>query len=184
MDIRYDDRYGLYGLMAEFETPEALLSATQRAYAEGYRRMDAYTPFPVDGLAEALGSKWTLASPVILLGGIAGALGGYLLMWWITVIAYPINVAVRPLYSWPAYIVPTFEMTVLLASFAAVFGVVIGLNGLPEPYHPVFNVPRFALASRDRFFLCIEARDPRFHLDRTRQFLRDMGPVEVSEVDK
>ena len=140
MDIRYDDRYGLYGPLAEFVSPEALLSATQRGYAEGFRRMDAYTPFPVDGLAEALGSRWTLASPAILLGGITGALGGYLLMWWITVIAYPLNVAGRPLYSWPAYIVPTFECTVLLASLTAVFGVVIGLNGLPEPYHPVFNV--------------------------------------------
>ena len=183
MDIKYEDRFGLYGLMAEFESPEALVGATRRAYAEGYRKMDAYTPIPVDGLAEALGSKWTFVSPIVLLAGIMGGSGGFLLMYWITCIAYPHNVAGRPLYSWPAYIPPTFECTVLLAAFAAVF-CAVGLNGLPQPYHPVFNVSRFALASKDRFFLCIEAHDPRFHLEKTKQFLTDLAPVEVSEVEK
>jgi len=183
MEIKYDDRFGLYGLMAEFDTPEKLLAATRRAYAEGYRRMDAYTPFPVEGLASALGSERTNMSKLIGLGGLAGCAGGFFLMWWITVIAYPLNVGGRPFNSWPAYIPITFECTVLLASLTAVIGM-LALNGFPHPYHPVFNVPRFQLASVDRFFLCIEAHDPRFALDKTRQFLETLDPNEVSEVPK
>ena len=179
----YIDRFGLYGLMAEFKTPEALVEATRRAYADGYRKMDAYTPMPVDGLPEALGSTWTWVSPLVLLGGLAGGIGGFSLMYWISCIAYPLNVGGRPLYSWPAYIPPTFECTVLLASLTAVVGMLF-LNGLPQPYHPVFNVPRFQLASQDRFFLCIEADDPRFNLEATRSFLEGLGPTEVSEVEK
>lgn len=183
MDTNYDDRFGLYGLMAEFTTPEALVEATRRAYAEGYRKMDAYAPMPVEGLPEALGSTRTWVSTLVLLGGIAGGIGGFILMYWISCIAYPFNVGGRPMYSWPAYIPPTFECTVLLASLTAVVGM-LALNGLPQPYHPVFNVPRFALASQDRFFLCIEARDPRFNLDATKAFMQGLGPTEVSEVEK
>lgn len=183
METNYDSRFGLYGLMAEFETPEALVEATRRAYAEGYRVMDAYTPMPVDGLPEALGSERTWVSTLVFLGGMAGCVGGYALMYWITCIAYPLNVGGRPWYSWPAYIPPTFEMTVLFASLTAVIGM-LALNGLPQPYHPVFNVPRFQLASQDRFFLCIEARDPRFSLEETKAFLSGLGPSEVSEVAK
>lgn len=183
MDIKYDNRFGLYGLMAEFTSPEALLVATEQAHGRGYREMDAYTPFPVEGLATALGSKKTYMSTLIGLGGLAGCCGGFFLVWWISVVAYPINVAGRPLNSWPAYIPITFECTVLLASLTAVFGM-LALNGFPEPYHPVFNVPRFQLASVDRFFLCIEARDPIFHLDETRAFLEGLGAHEVSEVAK
>jgi hypothetical protein len=183
MDIKYEDRFGLYGLMAEFETPETLLNATEEAFKLGFRKMDAYTPFPVEGLASALGSKFTWVSTIIGLGGLFGACGGFFLMWWITVIAYPVNVGGRPFNSWPAYIPITFECAVLIASLTAVFGM-LALNGFPEPYHPVFNVPRFQLSSVDRFFLCIEARDPLFHLDRTREFLEGLGAQEVAEVAK
>lgn len=181
MEIKYDDQYGLYGLMAEFRTPEELLAATRRAYAEGYRRMDAYTPFPVEGLASALGSERTHMSKLIGTAALFGCAGGFTLMWWISVVAYPVNVAGRPLNSWPAYIPITFECTVLLASLTAVIGM-LALNGFPQPYHPVFNVPRFQLASVDRFFLCIEAHDPVFSLDVTRAFLEGLHPQEVSEV--
>jgi hypothetical protein len=183
MATDYADRFGLYGLLAEFHTPEALIEATRRAYKDGYRQMDAYTPMPLEGLPEALGSQRTWVSTLVFLGGAAGCVGGFGLMFWITCIAYPMNVGGRPFYSWPAYIPPTFEMTILLASLTAVIGM-LALNGLPQPYHPVFNVPRFQLASQDRFFLCIEARDPRFNLDATKAFLLALGPVEVSEVEK
>jgi Alternative complex III, ActD subunit len=183
MDIKYDDRFGLYGLMAEFATAEELVEATKNAYAAGYRKMDAYAPMPVEGLPQALGTTSTLVSMLVFLAGICGCCFGFGLMWWITVIAYPHNVAGRALYSWPAYIPPTFEMTVLFASLTAVIGMLI-LNGLPQPYHPVFNVPRFQLASQSRFFLCIEAHDPRFSLPETKAFLEGLNPYEVSEVAK
>ena len=155
----------LYGLMAEFDSPEDLLDAAQRAYEEGYRRMDAYTPFPVEGLAEAIGFHRTRLPLVVLLGGIAGGLGGYGLQYCISVIDYPLNVGGRPLHSWPAFIPVTFEMTILIAALAAVLGM-LALNGLPMPYHPVFNVPEFELASRNLFFLCIEATRPQLRSRR------------------
>ena len=172
----------LYGLMAEFDNAEALLKAAERAYVEGYRRMDAYTPFPVHGLSEALGMHHTRLPLLVLLGGIAGGVGGYGLQYWASVINYPYNIGGRPLHSWPAFIPITFETTVLVAAFAAVFGM-LALNGLPQPYHPVFNVPRFELATRTHFFLCIEATDPQFDLDRTRTFLESLNPQEVAEVE-
>jgi len=182
MDIKYEPREGLYGLLVEFSTPEDLLAATQRAYAEGYRRMDAYTPFPVTGIAEAMGSRRTWVSPMVGTFALLGALGGFGLMYWITVVAYPVNVAGRPFNSWPAYIPITFECSILLASLAAVIGM-FAMNGLPQPYHPVFNVPRFGLASIDRFFLCIEAHDPKFSVEETRAFLQGLhGTQEVSDV--
>jgi hypothetical protein len=182
MDINEDTREGVYGLMAEFATPEDLVEGTRRAYADGYRDMDAYTPFPVSGVADALGSRRTWVSPMVGTCALLGALGGFGLMYWITVIAYPVNVAGRPLNSWPAYIPITFECAVLLASLSAVIGM-FAMNGLPQPYHPVFNVPRFGLASKNRFFLCIEAKDVRFRLDATRDFLQGLvGVQEVSEV--
>jgi hypothetical protein len=182
MDINNESLVGLYGLMAEFTSPEELLAATELAYAEGYRNMDAYTPFPVTGVAEALGSKRTWVSPMVGIAALLGGIGGFGLMYWISVIAYPINVAGRPFNSWPAYIPITFECTILLACLTAVFGM-FAMCKFPEPYHPVFNVPRFGLASKDRFFLCIEADDPRFNIDRTRDFMRGFaGVAEVSEV--
>jgi hypothetical protein len=168
--------------MAEFDRPEELRSAAQQAYADGYRRMDAYTPFPVEGLAEALGLHRTHLPLVVLLGGLAGCIGGFVLQYYAAVIDYPLNIGGRPLNSWPAFVPVTFEITILCAALAAVLGM-LALNGLPMPYHPVFNVPRFALATRDHFFLCIEAADPRFDRQGTRQFLERVGSREITEVD-
>jgi hypothetical protein len=171
----------VYGLMAEFEEPGDLVAAAQRAREAGYRRMDGYSPLPIEELHEALGFHDRRLPLIVLVGGTIGALAGYGLQWWASAIAYPLNVGGRPLHSWPAFIPVTFEMTILIAALSAVFGM-LALNGLPQPYHPVFNVPRFALASRNRFFLCIEARDPQFDLQKTRAFLEALHPKEVSTV--
>ena len=168
----------VYGLMAEFEDPTALVSATHQAYQSGYRRMDAYSPFPIEELHEALGEGHSKLPLIVLIGGICGCLGGYSLQYWAATVAYPINVGGKPLHSWPAFIPITFECTILAAALSAVFGM-LALNGLPMPYHPVFNAARFALASRNRFFLCIESRDPRFDAVETRSFLESLGPREV-----
>jgi hypothetical protein len=170
-----------FGLLAEFHDANALVEAAARVREAGYRRIDAYTPFPVEGLAELLGFHERKLPLLVLFGGLAGCAAGYGLQYWVSVIAYPLNVGGRPLHSWPAFIPVTFEMTILAAAFTAVLGM-LALNGLPMPYHPVFNVPRFALASRDRFFLLIEATDPRFHPEETRRFLKGLGPREVSDV--
>jgi hypothetical protein len=172
----------IYGLMAEFADPEALLAAARRAYAEGYRRMDAYSPFPVDGLADAIGFQRNLLPPIVLIGGILGAAGGFFLQYWISVIDYPLNIGGRPLNSWPSFVPVTFELTILLAALCAVLGL-LALNGLPMPYHPVFNVERFELASRNRFFLCIEAQDPKFDRDATRRFMEGASPQGVYDVE-
>lgn len=172
----------LYGLMAEFQNPHDLVEAARRAREAGYRQMDAYSPYPVEGLAEALGLERTRVPLITLIGGLLGAAVGFALQYWISVIDYPINVGGRPLNSWPAFIIVTFELTVLFAALFAVLGM-LALNGLPMPYHPVFNVPRFALATRDRFFLCIEASDPKFRPDETRYFLERLAPRVVSEVE-
>jgi hypothetical protein len=171
----------LFGLLAEFDSAEKLLRATRAAYAAGFRAMDAYSPFPVEGLSEALGSH-TSAVPLIgLFGGVAGALTGLGLQYWIHVLALPINVGGRPLDSWPSFVPVTFELAVLFSALSMVAGLLI-LNGLPEPYHPVFNVAAFARASRDRFFLCLEARDARFRREDTRRFLEQLGAHEVADV--
>jgi len=172
----------MYGLIAEFDNPEALVGAARRAFAEGFRKMDAYSPFPVEGLAEALGFHRTRVPLIVLTGGILGCLGGFFLQYWLAVIDYPINVGGRPLNSWPSFIPVTFELTILIAALSAFFGV-LALNGLPMPYHPVFNVERFELASRNRFFLLIEAADPRFDSAGTRRFLENIGSHGVYEVE-
>ena len=171
----------IYGVMAEFESATALVNATRAARESGYRKLDAYSPFPIEELADALHLHKTKLPLIVLLGGICGAIGGYLLQYYVTVIYFPINVAGRPLHSWPSYIIITFEMTILFAALAAVLGL-FALCGLPMPYHPAFNVPRFALASRNRFFLCIEASDPLFERGRTGEFLESLEAKEVSEV--
>ncbi len=171
----------IHGLTAEFEEPNSLVAATQRTHEAGYRRMDAYSPFPIEELHEALGTHHTRLPAIVLAGGLIGCIGGYLLQYWASVIAYPLNIAGKPLHSWPAFIPVTFECTILGAALSAVLGM-LALNGLPMPHHPVFNVPRFALASRNRFFLVIEARDPKFELEATRQFLETLNPREVTVV--
>lgn len=173
----------LFGLLAEFVTAEELLAATRRARAEGYRRMEAYTPLPVEGLAEALDFHDRKLPLIVLIGGIAGAMAGFGLQYWCSVIAYPLNIGGRPLNSWPAFIPITFEVTVLVAALSAVLGM-LALNGLPMPYHPVFNVPGFALASRNRLFLLIETRDPKFDKEKTREFLKSLHAREVSDVER
>jgi hypothetical protein len=174
-------RLPLYGLMAEFNSSEDLIAAAHRVHDEGFTKVDAFTPYPIEEVAEALGHHRSKLPGIVLGGGILGGIGGYLLQYWTQVIVYPMNVGGRPVHSWPAFIVPTFETTILGAALAAVFGMFF-LNGLPQPYHPVFNVPRFAMASRDRYFMVIEARDPKFDLDATRRFLSDLNASEVSEV--
>jgi len=144
--------------------------------------MDAYTPFPIEGLAEALGFHRTRLPLIVLLGGIVGGVSGYLMQYWIAAIDYPLNIGGRPLHSWPAFIPVTFELTILGAALAAVLGMLV-LNGLPMPYHPLFHVPRFALVTRNCFFLCIEARDPQFDRDETRRFLTSVKAREVSDVE-
>lgn len=171
----------IYGLMAEFDEPEALVSAAKRVHEQGYRQADAYTPFPVHGLADALGFRGSRVPLVVLIGGVLGGAGGFFMQWFANVIDYPLNIGGRPYNSWPAFIPVTFEMTILGAALAAVLGM-FALNGLPQPYHPVFNVSQFQLASRDRFFLCIPTTDPKFDRESTRHFLESLHPLEIVEV--
>jgi hypothetical protein len=180
-ELKLHEIPGIHGAMAEFATPEDLIRAAEYAYSSGYRRMDAYAPMPVEGLAEAVGFKRNKVAFAVLIGGICGVIGGYGLLYWITVIAYPHNVGGRPVHSWPAYIPITFECMILLSALTALVSM-LAMNGLPQPYHPVFNVPEFARASRDAFFLCIESSDPKFRTQETLQFLRDIGGSEVTVV--
>jgi len=171
----------LYGLLAEFDRPEDVLAAAHKTYAAGYRRMDAYSPMPIEGLSEAIGFHHTRLPLLVLTGGILGCAAGFFLQYWVSVIEYPLIIGGRPFNSWPAFIPVTFETTILFAALTAVLGM-LALNGLPTPYHPVFNAPNFLLATRNRFFLCIEARDPKFDRAATREFLQNLGAREVSEV--
>lgn len=171
-----------YGLLAEFDSAQALLDAATRVRAAGYTKTDAYSPFPIHGLAEALGFRERAVAPIVLAGGVTGALAGYGLQYWTQVIAYPLNIGGRPYHSWVSFIPPAFETTILFGAFAAVLGM-LALNGLPQPYHPVFNAPRFHLASRDAFFLAIEAADPRFDPVQTRAFLNGLQAREVVDVE-
>ncbi len=174
---------GTYGLMAEFESPTGLIAACEAAREAGYTKLDAYTPYPIEAVWEALGHHKSKVPLLVLLGGLAGASGGFLFQYWVSVVAYPMNIGGRPFNSWVAFLIPSFEMMILLAAFAAVLGMFI-LNGLPMPYHPVFNVERFAQASRDRYFLLIGKIDPHFDPTETRRFLEGLAPVEVAEVEE
>ena len=171
----------LHGLMAEFETPTALVRAAEQARLAGSRAMDAYSPIPIEELNEALGLRRTRLPKLVFLGGLFGGLAGYGLQYWSQGIAYPLNIGGRPYHSWPHFIPVTFETTVLGAALTCFVGM-WALNRLPQPYHPVFNVPEFARASLDRFFLCIESTDPKFDREETARFLASLHPVGVSEV--
>jgi Protein of unknown function (DUF3341) len=171
----------IYGMLAEFDSPDELIQAVRRARAAGYRKMDAYTPFPVEHLSEELGFHHSALPLVVFIGGLIGCAGGFALQYWISAIDYPLNIGGRPLNSWPAFIPVTFELTILVAALSAVLGM-LALNGLPMPYHPLFNSPRFALASRNRFFLCIESVDQKFKREETAKFLSELNPKGVSEV--
>jgi len=173
----------LYGLMAEFDNPESLLEKARTAYAAGYRKLAAYSPFPIEALPAALGLRRSRLPLLVLCGGIVGAVVGFGMQYYAAVIDYPLNIGGRPLNSWPSFIILTFEMTILFAAGTAVLGMLLR-NGLPQPYHAVFNATRFKLASQDRFFLCVEANDPKFELTQTRQFLEGLDPAEVVAVEK
>ena len=176
-------RDNLYGLVAEFSTPEELLYAATCTHQAGYTRAEAYTPFPIEGLAPALGSHRTWVARVVLIGAILGGCGAFFMEWYANVLSYTWNIGGKPPNSWPAFIPITFELAVLGAALAAVIGM-LAMNRLPEPYHPMFNHPEFSLASRDRFFLCIETSDPKFDRAKTKNFLDSLGPVGVVEVAK
>jgi hypothetical protein len=174
---------GLHGVMAEFDSVESLVHAAEEAYAHGYRAMDAYSPFPVEELSDALGFRTRAVPLLALAGGLTGVVTGFGMQAGIHAVLLPINVGGRPLVSWPAFIPVTFEMGVLFSALFTLVGL-LALNRLPEPYHPVFNVPAFGRATRDRFFLCIEARDPIFNLAKTREFLQALGAREVVDVPR
>jgi len=171
----------IYGLLAEFGSPNELLQAAQETKRRGYRRVDAYSPFPIEGLAESLGMHRTRLPFLVLLGGIIGGLSGYGMQYYASVFSYPLNVGGRPLHSWPAFVPVTFELTILGAALTAVIGMLM-LNGLPRPYHPLFGIDAFARATQDRFFLCIEAVDPLFDRSATREFLQSLTVCPVTEV--
>jgi hypothetical protein len=173
----------IYGVLGQFESAEQLVDASRLANEAGYRRIDAYSPFPVHGLAEALGARPSRLPFIVLMGGIIGGVLGYLMQYYCVVVSYPLNIGGRPPHTWPPFIPITFELTILGAAFAAVLGM-LALNGLPRPHHPLFAVPEFSLASQSRFFLCIEARDPHFELNRSRDFLTHAGATHVTVVEQ
>ena len=172
----------LYGVMAEFENPTDLVAAAHKVYSLGYRRINGYSPYPIEELSEAIGFTKTSLPLIVFIGGLIGGLTGFFMQYWIEVIDYPINVGGKPTNSWPAFIPITFEMTVLFAAFSAVLGMLI-LNKLPQPYHPVFNLPNFALATRDRFFLAIEANDAKFNHTEVVDLLKSLNAVAVNDVE-
>jgi len=172
---------GTYGLMAEFDSVNDVITAARRVYGAGYRKIDAYSPFPLEELSEAIGFHKNGVALVCLVGGLLGCTGAFTLQWWINTISYPVNIGGRPFNSWPSFIIVTFEMTILFSGLSAVFGM-LALNGLPMPYHPVFNVPRFDLASKDRFFIVVFSSDKNYDATGTRKFLEGLGPISVSEV--
>jgi hypothetical protein len=182
MDTAHLIPAGIYGLMAEFEDPKALVAAAKRTYAAGYRQIDTFSPYPIEAAWEAIGHHDRRLSFIVLAGGLAGLLTGIGLQEWVHQVAYPMNIAGKPLNSWPQFVPVCFELTILFAALAAVVGMIV-LNGLPQPYHPAFNVEAFARASRDRFFLLVESADPKFDRQATAEFLKGLNASGVSEVE-
>ena len=181
MTEHHDDGPSIHGVLAEFENPDDLIAATKAAKAAGYDRMDAYSPFGVGEVADVIGFPKSEMGPVMFIGGLIGACSGFLMQVWTQGVDYPLNIGGRPYFSWPSFIPITFEMLVLTASLSGLFGLMV-ICGLPQLYHPLFNVPAFARASRDRFFLCIEADDPKFDVGKVREFLEGLKPLSVAEV--
>jgi hypothetical protein len=173
----------IYGYLAEFDTPTQLVEAARKVRLAGYTKTDAFSPFPIHEIDEALGIKRSILPFLVFAGGVTGLLTGIILQWYVHVYDYPIIVGGRPYFSLPSFIPPAYELTILFASFTAVFGMIL-LNGLPKPYHPVFNVPRFALATREKFFLLIERRDPKFDFEETRSFMQSLNAQEVFDVEE
>ena len=182
MDASHALPPAVYGLMAEFDDPNALVDAAKRTYEAGYRRIDAFSPYPIEAAWEAIGQHDRRLSFIVLAGGVTGLLAGFGLQEWVHQLAYPINIAGKPLNSWPQFVPVMFELTILFAALSAVIGMIV-LNGLPQPYHPVFNVPRFEHATRDKFFLLVESTDPKFDRAKTLDFLNGLNPSEVNEVE-
>jgi hypothetical protein len=170
-----------YGVMAEFDTAQALVDAARRVMAEGFVKVEAYSPVPIEELNDIIHKKRTILPALVLAGGLTGMATGFLLQYWASAIEYPLNVGGRPFASWPAFVVPSYELTILFSALTAAAGM-IALNGLPQPYHPVFNAPRFSLASSDKFFIVIEAEDPKYSLKETSAFLDRIGAKGVYEV--
>lgn len=173
----------IYGIMAEFDTATELVDAARQVRDAGYKKTDAFSPFPIHEIDEALGIRRSVLPFMVLGGGVAGLLSGLALQYFIHVIDYPLNVGGRPYFSLPSFIPPAYELTILFAAGTAVFGMLL-LNGLPQPYHPVFNVPRFALATREKFFLVIEAKDPQYDYEKTKSFMQSLNPQEVFDVEE
>jgi hypothetical protein len=172
----------LYGVMAEFDNPTHLVTAARRTYEAGYRRINGYSPYPIEELSEAIGFTRNSLPLIVFCAGVLGGLSGFFMQYWMEVVNYPVNVGGRPFNSWPAFIPITFECTILFAAFAAVFGM-LALNKLPQPYHPVFNAPNFALATRDSFFLVIEASDRKFEHETVTQFMQSLQPKDLVDVE-
>ena len=171
----------LHGVMAEFDTAQAVVEAARKTMRQGFSRVEAYTPIPIEELNDIIHKKRTVLPKLVLTGGLTGMATGFVLQYWASVIEYPMNVGGRPYATWPAFVVPSYELTILFSSLAAAIGM-FALNGLPQPYHPVFNVERFSMASSDKFFLVIESADPRFDHAGTTRFLQDLGAKGVYDV--
>jgi hypothetical protein len=171
----------MHGVMAEFDTGQALVDAARKTMAEGFTKVEAYSPVPIEELNDIIHNKRTILPKLVLAGGLSGMATGFALQYWASVIEYPMNIGGRPYATWPAFVVPSYELTILFSALTAAIGM-FALNGLPQPYHPVFNVERFSMASSDKFFLVIESADPRFDHAGTTRFLQDLGAKGVYDV--